>query len=65
MQLEGEMDDNTKLVYRCMRKRGGKHPRTDEVYTGACHYHEFPYPADEYAYWHRGIGDKPTKRTAL
>jgi hypothetical protein len=57
MQLEGfesfdATGDDRKLVYRCMRKHGYT-GRTGETYTGDCYYHEHPYPAADYSYWHR------------
>ena len=58
MQLEGQREfdatgDDRKLVYRCMRKPGYTSPRSGELYTGACCYHENAYPAADYSYWHR------------
>ena len=60
MQLEGWRDPSKKKVYRCMRKVGGKRRGTGEIYTEDCYYREHPYPADDYAYWHRNP-DKPTR----
>ena len=45
-------------VYRCMRRAGYQSPKTGERYTCDCHYHEFGYPANDYAYWHRDSDKK-------
>ena len=54
MRLEGHEVGNP--VYRCMRRVGYK--GKNEVYGWNCHYHENPYSADEYAYWHKDIKGK-------
>ena len=64
MQLEGFREgDDSKLMYRCKRKHGYV-SGTGEEYTGNCWYHDTPYPANDYAYWHRDPDSKP-KHTDL
>ena len=47
-----EQYDSPTPVYRCMR-RVGFAGRTGETYSGDCEHHTHPYPANDYAYWHR------------
>jgi hypothetical protein len=53
MQLEGYGDPTRDPVYRCMRESGRKRRGTNETYTASCFYHDHPYRAADYAYWHQ------------
>ncbi len=61
MQLKGEYAGEP--FYQCMREAGYESSITGELYTAACHYNEFPYPAADFAYWHRNAEKKTDQDT--
>ncbi len=61
MQLHGEDTDN--MYYRCQRTAGYKSTVNGELYTGNCLFHDEPYPAKDYAYWHRDAQKKTDRMT--
>jgi hypothetical protein len=63
MVLEGELEN--KPMYRCVRKAGTRSNKTGEIYTGNCQYHDHPYSALDYVYWHRDPNKKTSQKDRL